>query len=72
MNELVFDLATSRGTMVRPPAAAAPYLEAIARAGYRGSASVELEFPPTGVPIREWVSEARDATAGLLVESRLR
>ena len=49
-----------------------PYLEAIARAGYRGSASVELEFPPTGVPIREWVSEARDATAGLLVESRLR
>ena len=41
-----------------------PYLEAIARAGYRGSASVELEFPPAGVPIRDWVEEARSATAG--------
>jgi D-psicose/D-tagatose/L-ribulose 3-epimerase len=49
-----------------------PYLEAIARAGYRGSASVELEFPPAGVPIRDWVREARDATAGLLVESGAR
>lgn len=49
-----------------------PYLEAIARAGYSGSASVELEFPPAGVPIRDWVREARDATATLLVESRVR
>jgi D-psicose/D-tagatose/L-ribulose 3-epimerase len=49
-----------------------PYLEAIARAGYRGSASVELEFPPAGVPIRSWVEEARSATAELLVASGLR
>jgi D-psicose/D-tagatose/L-ribulose 3-epimerase len=49
-----------------------PYLEAIAQAGYRGSASVELEFPPAGVPIREWVSEARLATAQLLAESGAR
>jgi sugar phosphate isomerase/epimerase len=49
-----------------------PYLEAIARAGYRGSASVELEFPPAGVPIRDWVEEARSATAGLLAESGVR
>lgn len=49
-----------------------PYLEAIAQAGYRGSASVELEFPPTGVPIRDWVSEARAATAQLLAESGAR
>jgi sugar phosphate isomerase/epimerase len=49
-----------------------PYLEAIARAGYRGSASVELEFPPAGVPIRDWVDEARAATASLLAESGVR
>jgi D-psicose/D-tagatose/L-ribulose 3-epimerase len=49
-----------------------PYLEALVRAGYRGSASVELEFPPTGVPIRDWVNEARAATAQLLVESGAR
>jgi sugar phosphate isomerase/epimerase len=49
-----------------------PYLEALVRAGYRGSASVELEFPPAGVPIREWVSEARAATAALLDESGAR
>lgn len=49
-----------------------PYLEAIVRAGYRGSASVELEFPPPGVPIKEWVREARDTTAALLVESGVR
>ncbi|MDX6631547.1 MAG: hypothetical protein QOH00_3793 [Gaiellales bacterium] len=45
------------------------YLEAIAQAGYRGSASVELEFPPAGVPIRDWVDEARAATAQLLAQS---
>jgi D-psicose/D-tagatose/L-ribulose 3-epimerase len=49
-----------------------PYFEAIARAGYRGSASVELEFPPAGVPIRTWVEEARSATAALMAESGLR
>ncbi|MDX6563465.1 MAG: hypothetical protein QOD65_3279 [Gaiellales bacterium] len=49
-----------------------PYLEAIARAGYRGSASVELEFPPAGVPIRDWVEEARAATARLLQASGVR
>jgi D-psicose/D-tagatose/L-ribulose 3-epimerase len=49
-----------------------PYLEAIARAGYSGSASVELEFPPAGVPIRDWADEARSATAALLRESGVR
>jgi sugar phosphate isomerase/epimerase len=49
-----------------------PYLEAIARAGYRGSASVELEFPPAGVPIRDWADEARSATAALLRASGVR
>ena len=49
-----------------------PYLEAIAQTGYRGSASVELEFPPVGVPIRDWVSEARAVTAQLLAESGTR
>jgi sugar phosphate isomerase/epimerase len=49
-----------------------PYLEALDRAGYRGSASVELEFPPDGVPIRDWVSEARSATAQLLLDSHVR
>jgi hypothetical protein len=49
-----------------------PYLEALDRAGYRGSASVELEFPPDGVPIRDWVSEARSATAPLLLDSNVR
>jgi D-psicose/D-tagatose/L-ribulose 3-epimerase len=49
-----------------------PYLEALRQAGYRGSASVELEFPPDGVPIREWVSEARVTTQELLVASGAR
>jgi sugar phosphate isomerase/epimerase len=49
-----------------------PYLEAIQAAGYRGSASVELEFPPDGVPIREWVGEARSATSDLLSVTGLR
>jgi sugar phosphate isomerase/epimerase len=48
------------------------YLSALAAAGYRGSASVELEFPARPEETVSWVVEALASTRELLVESGLR
>jgi D-psicose/D-tagatose/L-ribulose 3-epimerase len=58
------DLPPGRGTTPFPA-----YLEALDAVGYRGSASVELEFPRDDQPVEEWVGEAFEATRRLLVES---
>jgi D-psicose/D-tagatose/L-ribulose 3-epimerase len=50
----------------------APYLRALGELGYRGSASVELEFPTDPGQIVEWVQEAHRGTRQLLVDSGLR
>jgi D-psicose/D-tagatose/L-ribulose 3-epimerase len=49
-----------------------PYLRALADGGYRGAASVELEFPRDPGEIVDWVREARTATAALLLDAGLR
>lgn len=49
-----------------------PYLRALGELGYRGSASVELEFPTDPSQIVEWVKEAHRGTRQLLVDSGLR
>jgi sugar phosphate isomerase/epimerase len=61
------DLPPGRGTTPFPD-----YLATLRSLGYRGSASVELEFPRDGQPVEEWVAEALDATRRLLAESGLR
>jgi D-psicose/D-tagatose/L-ribulose 3-epimerase len=48
------------------------YLRALGDIGYRGSASVELEFPTDPCQIVEWVKEAHEGTRQLLVDSELR
>jgi D-psicose/D-tagatose/L-ribulose 3-epimerase len=48
------------------------YLRVLGTLGYRGSASVELEFPTNPEAIVDWVREARDGALGVLVESGLR
>jgi D-psicose/D-tagatose/L-ribulose 3-epimerase len=48
------------------------YLRVLGEVGYRGSASVELEFPSNPLEIVEWISEAYEGTRGLLVDSGLR
>jgi sugar phosphate isomerase/epimerase len=57
------DLPPGRGTT---PFAA--YLAKLDELGYRGSASVELEFPRDGQPVEEWVGEALGATRRLLAD----
>jgi sugar phosphate isomerase/epimerase len=57
------DLPPGRGTT--------PFTEYLAKLyelGYRGSASVELEFPLDGQPAEEWVGEALGATRVLLAK----
>jgi hypothetical protein len=48
------------------------YLRALADVGYRGAASVELEFPANPAEIVEWVAEARAGAARVLAGSGLR
>jgi sugar phosphate isomerase/epimerase len=48
------------------------YLRALGDLGYRGSASVELEFPTDPSQIVEWVEEAHRGTRQLLIDSGLR
>jgi D-psicose/D-tagatose/L-ribulose 3-epimerase len=48
------------------------YLRVLGTLGYRGSASVELEFPTNPEEIVDWVAEARDGAMRVLVESGLR
>jgi sugar phosphate isomerase/epimerase len=55
------DLPPGRGTTPF-----AEYLAELHELGYRGSASVELEFPRDGQPVEEWVAEALGATRRLL------
>jgi D-psicose/D-tagatose/L-ribulose 3-epimerase len=50
----------------------AEYLEALGEIGYRGAASVELEFPQDPSQMVEWVTEAHEGTRRLLVEAGLR
>ena len=57
------DLPPGRGTTPFPD-----YLEALQLVGYRGSASIELEFPRDGQPVEEWVADAFVATRRLLAE----
>jgi D-psicose/D-tagatose/L-ribulose 3-epimerase len=57
------DLPPGRGTTPFPE-----YLETLRLVGYRGSASVELEFPRDGQPVEEWVTDAFAATRRLLAE----
>jgi sugar phosphate isomerase/epimerase len=57
------DLPPGRGTTPFPG-----YLAALAELGYRGSASVELEFPREGQPVEAWVAEALAATRRLLAD----
>jgi len=61
------DLPPGRGTTPFPD-----YLEALQRVGYRGSASIELEFPRDGQPVEEWVGEAFSATRRLLADGGMR
>jgi D-psicose/D-tagatose/L-ribulose 3-epimerase len=48
------------------------YLQALGEIGYRGAASVELEFPQDPSQMVEWVAEAHRGTRNLLVEAGLR
>jgi D-psicose/D-tagatose/L-ribulose 3-epimerase len=48
------------------------YLRALGEIGYRGSASVELEFPPHPDQMVEWVEEALAGTRRLLARTGLR
>jgi sugar phosphate isomerase/epimerase len=57
------DLPPGRGSTPFPD-----YLEALQQVGYRGSASVELEFPRDGQPVEQWVTEAFVATSRLLAK----
>ena len=57
------DLPPGRGTTPFPA-----YLAKLHDLGYRGSASVELEFPRDGQPVEEWVAEALGATQRLLAD----
>jgi D-psicose/D-tagatose/L-ribulose 3-epimerase len=50
----------------------AKYLQVLGEIGYRGAASVELEFPQDPSQMVEWVSEAHDGTRRLLAETGLR
>jgi D-psicose/D-tagatose/L-ribulose 3-epimerase len=50
----------------------ADYLAALAEIGYRGAASVELEFPTDPSQMVEWVTEAHEGTRRLLVDGGLR
>jgi D-psicose/D-tagatose/L-ribulose 3-epimerase len=50
----------------------AEYLGALEETGYRGAASVELEFPQNPSQMVEWVTEAYEGTRKLLVETGLR
>ena len=61
------DLPPGRGTTPFPD-----YLAKLHELGYRGSASVELEFPRDGQPVEEWVAEALGATRRLLADGGLR
>lgn len=61
------DLPPGRGTTPFPD-----YLAVLQRVGYRGSASIELEFPTEGQPVEEWVTEALTATRSLLAAGGLR
>ena len=64
--------ATARATATSRPAAARRRSPTTWRSctssGYRGSASVELEFPRDGQPVEAWVAEALGATRRLLAE----
>jgi D-psicose/D-tagatose/L-ribulose 3-epimerase len=57
------DLPPGRGTTPFPA-----YLAKLHELGYRGSVSVELEFPRDGQPVEEWVAEALGATRRLLAD----
>jgi sugar phosphate isomerase/epimerase len=57
------DLPPGRGTTPF-----AEYLDVLQQVGYRGSASVELEFPTDNQPVEAWVAEAFTATRRLLAE----
>jgi D-psicose/D-tagatose/L-ribulose 3-epimerase len=48
------------------------YLRVLQEDGYRGGASVELEFPTDPSQIVEWVAEAQRETRRLLVDAELR
>ena len=50
----------------------ADYLAALAEIGYRGAASVELEFPTDPSQMVEWVAEAHQGTRRLLVDGGFR
>jgi sugar phosphate isomerase/epimerase len=50
----------------------AEYLQVLGEIGYRGAASVELEFPKDPSQMVDWVTEAHTGTRRLLVDARLR
>ena len=47
----------------------ADYLAAIRDAGFTGTVSLELEFPPDPGAMLSWVEEAYDSTRKLLAEA---
>ena len=49
-----------------------PYLTALRDAGYEGTASVELEFPPEPSLMLEWVTEAHRGALAVLDQAGLR
>lgn len=55
------DLPPGRGTVDFPP-----YLKALAKSGFAGSVSIELEYSPDPDKITDWVREAYDATNRLM------
>ena len=60
------DLPAGRGTTPF-----VPYLVALRDAGYEGTASVELEFPPDPSQMLEWVTEAHRGARAVLEQAGL-
>jgi len=60
------DLPAGRGTTPF-----VPYLVALREAGYEGTASVELEFPPDPSQMVEWVTEAHSGARAVLEQAGL-
>jgi sugar phosphate isomerase/epimerase len=61
------DLPPGRGTVDFPP-----YLKALAKSGFAGTVSIELEYSPEPDKIADWVREAYDSTNKLMTSLGIR
>jgi sugar phosphate isomerase/epimerase len=61
------DLPPGRGTVDFPP-----YLKALAKSGFAGTVSIELEYSPEPEKIADWVREAYDSTNKLMTSLGIR